>query len=53
MSTEKFNVSGYDAFRASNYDDESKLDKGNREQHKLYLHDVLLYANTKPVNSSN
>jgi SAM-dependent methyltransferase len=48
MNTEKFDVSGYDACRASNYDDESKLDKGNRDQHKLYLHDFLLYSDLKP-----
>ncbi|QXV63887.1 class I SAM-dependent methyltransferase [Mucilaginibacter sp. 21P] len=48
MEPEKYTVSGYDATRASNYDDESKLDKGNRELHRQYLYDVLLFNNKTP-----
>jgi len=41
-------VCGYNLERAANYDEESKVDKGNREQHALYLRDVLAYADIKP-----
>ncbi|MBL0743066.1 class I SAM-dependent methyltransferase [Chryseolinea lacunae] len=43
------NIKAYSAFRASNYDDESKLDKGNREQHRNFLVDLLCSQKNAPT----
>jgi tRNA (cmo5U34)-methyltransferase len=48
MITEKDSVAGYDVSRASNYDEESRLDKGNREQHRFFLQDILKYTGKTP-----
>jgi tRNA (cmo5U34)-methyltransferase len=48
MIMEKDSVAGYDVSRASNYDEESKLDKGNREQHRFFLQDFLKYTADTP-----
>jgi tRNA (cmo5U34)-methyltransferase len=48
MSERDILISGYDSIRASDYDEESKVDKGNRELHRLFLRNLLLFNNRKP-----
>lgn len=43
MSNEGQGINEYGEVRASNYDEESVYDKGNRDLHKTFLYDVLTY----------